>query len=91
MVVASLEHLPRPCRLSFCEKVMSRLEVPQNREDLKLLELPRKGLDAAMPAGRGAGADGNGRRCSFLAFCKELAYVVPVSPLFGFVDYGERS
>lgn len=40
---------------------MSRIEEPASREGLELLELTRAGLDAAMPAGKGAGAaDGHG-------------------------------
>lgn len=39
---------------------MGRIDVPENREGLELLELSRQGLDAAMPAGRGAGADDSG-------------------------------
>ncbi|CAM9433784.1 unnamed protein product, partial [Sphacelaria rigidula] len=42
-------------------KVMGRIEVPENKEGLELLELSRKGLDEAMPAGRGAGADNGGK------------------------------
>lgn len=41
---------------------MSRIEEPTSREGLELLELTRPGLDAAMPAGRGAGAGDHGKR-----------------------------
>lgn len=41
---------------------MSRIEEPASREGLELLELTRPGLDAAMPAGKGAGAGGHGKQ-----------------------------
>lgn len=47
-------------------QVMSRIEEPSNREGLEMLELTRAGLDAAMPAGKGAGAGQQGELLSFL-------------------------
>lgn len=43
-------------------QVMSRIEEPANREGLEMLELDRAGLDAAMPDGKGAGADQAGKQ-----------------------------
>lgn len=61
-----------------------------NRECLELLEKSREGLDAAMPAGRGAGADGNGElldvegRCAkCLLSCFPLSLSVEYPPCTG--------
>lgn len=48
---------------------MSRIEEPSSREGLELLELTRAGLDAAMPAGKGAGADSHGEGKQYLVGC----------------------
>eukprot|EP00752_Nemacystus_decipiens_P018228 g16356.t1 len=53
-------------------KVMSRIEEPASREGLELLELTRAGLDAAMPAGKGAGADGHGGSVDTVALSSKL-------------------
>lgn len=37
------------------------MEDAANRDGLELLELRRQALDAAMPAGKGAGADEDGK------------------------------
>lgn len=53
---------------------MSRIEEPANREGLELLELTRAGLDAAMPAGKGAGADGQGEAFFFFFLFQRLFF-----------------
>eukprot|EP00903_Cladosiphon_okamuranus_P015118 g13981.t1 len=53
-------------------KVMSRIEEPANREGLELLELTRAGLDAAMPTGKGAGADSHGDSVDTAALSSKL-------------------
>ncbi|CAM9517364.1 unnamed protein product, partial [Ectocarpus fasciculatus] len=53
-------------------KVMSRIEEPSNREGLEMLELTRAGLDAAMPAGKGAGAGQQGHSVDTAALSGKL-------------------
>ena len=43
---------------------MGRIEEPASRAGLELLELTRAGLDAAMPAGKGAGAGDSGKNAT---------------------------
>lgn len=65
-------------------QVMSRIEEPASREGLELLELTRAGLDAAMPAGKGAGAGSHGEDQAYSCFV--FSPSIPVFHWRGLID-----